>query len=227
MRDAKLLSKGQDPNSDDVAEGSNRLNDLIAFWQTTGLRLWLNEDTNVPLTAGQGLYTFGPAGTQVMAKPMRVIEAYYNYFASGQTFENRRPVYPLAWDDWIRLSQVNQQGQINSYFADKQQDLLRVNFWLVPDSVAATEGSMHLLLQVPVTHFTSVTETMNFPVEWFMALRKALAVDWATGQPSEIIQKLQSEALTAKDILDGWDVEDAPTSFAPDMRMGQGVGRFR
>mgnify|MGYP003350501246 CR=1 FL=1 len=51
-----------------------------------------------------------------MNKPLRVIEAYY-LDSSGI----RRPLVVLSWDDYFRLSQVNQVGQINSYFVNKQQ----------------------------------------------------------------------------------------------------------
>ena len=220
-REAKLIAQAANPSSDQLAEGTNRLNDLINLWQTDGLRLWLNEDTAVPLTAGVDLYTFGPAGTVVMPKPLRVIEGYY--------LDNnniRRPIYPLARNDWDRLSIVSQQGQIINYFADKQVDLLNVWTYLVPDSVAAT-GTMHLILQNQVTHFTGLTDEMNFPPEWFIALRKGLAYDLATGQPDSIVSKLGQEMTMYKDKLDGWDVEDAPTQFQPDMRMGQNSGRFR
>ena len=219
--DAGLLQEGQSPNSEQLVAGMRKLTDLVNLWQTQGLKLWLNVDTSVTLVAGQGTYTFGPAGTNVMVKPLRVIDAYYR-----DSTGIRRPLVPLAWADYIRLSQITQTGAVNSYFVDKQATLLSVFFWLIPDTTAAT-GTAHLLMQTQVTNPVSVTETMNFPIEWRIALRWGLADELATGQPQAIMDRCQSRAMTYRTALEDWDVEDAPTRFTPDARGSQSQGSFR
>lgn len=222
MFDAGLLGEGQPPNSEQLVSGMRKLTDLINFEQTQGIKLWLNIDQSITLVAGTGTYTLGPLGSTVMAKPPRVIDAWYQD-SSGI----RRPLIPLAWADWIRLSQINQTGQLNSYFVDKQQSLLSVFFWLIPDATAAT-GTAHLELQVQVTNFISVTETMNFPIEWRMFLRWGLADELAGGQPQIIMDRCAQRAGTYREMLENWDVEDTPVRFAADSQ-GQSYysGRFR
>lgn len=219
--DAGLLQEGQAPNSEQLVAGMRKLQDLVNLMQTQGLKLWLNVDTAVTLTAGQSTYTFGAAGTVVMAKPPRVVDAWYAD-ANGI----RRPLTPLSWYDYARLSILSQTGQINSYFVDKQQSLLSVFFWLTPDATAAT-GTAHLLLQQQVAQFANVTETMNFPTEWRIALRWGLADELATGQPQAIMDRCQQRAIQYRQILEDWDVEDAPTRFAPDSRSQYATGSFR
>ncbi len=220
--DAGLIEEGQDCNSEQLVNGMRRLTDLINFEQTQGLKLWLNEDVAITLVAGTGTYTLGPLGTVPMVKPPRALDAYYRD-SSGI----RRPLVPLAWADYIRLSQVNQTGQINSYFINKQQTYLSVFFWLIPDAVAAT-GTAHLLLQNQVTNFISVTETMNFPVEWRLFLRWGLADDLATGQPQAIMDRCSQRAQAYRTMLEDWDVEDAPTRFTADSQgQSYNFGRFR
>lgn len=131
--DAGLLQEGQSPSGEQIVMGMRKLTDVINLYQTQGLKLWLLEDLSVTLVSGTGTYTFGPAGSTVMPKPLRVIEAYYMDANSV-----RRPLIPMAWNDYVRLSQVTQVGQLNSYFVDKQQSQLSVFFWLIPDAVAAT-----------------------------------------------------------------------------------------
>lgn len=219
--DAGLTQEGQVPNSEQVVMGMRKLADIINLFQTQGLKLWLMEDLPVTLTAGTGTYTFGPAGSMVMAKPLRVIDAYYE-----DVNNIRRPLVPLAWADYIRLSKISQSGQVNSYFVDKQQSQLSVFFWLIPNAVAAT-GTAHLVLQNQVTNFISLTETMNFPVEWRIALRWALADELATGQPQAIMDRCQQRAISYRTMLEDWDVEDAPTRFTPDARSQYATGAFR
>ena len=219
--DAGLLMEGDHPNSEQIVSGMRKLTDLINFKQTKGLKLWLNVDTSVTLVAGTGTYTLSPAGSVPMVKPLRAVEAWYTD-ATGI----RRPLIPLSWNDYSRLSIITQTGQINSYFVDKQATVLSVFFWLVPDAVAAT-GTVHLLLQTQVTNFVSVTETMNFPIEWRIALRWGLADELATGQPQAIMDRCQQRAENYWAMLEDWDVEDAPTRFTPDQRASASTGRFR
>lgn len=219
--DAGLIGVGQNVNGEQIVMGMRKLTDLINLWQTQGLKLWLNVDTPVPLTAGTGTYALAPGGAVDMTKPLRVIEAYY--LSSSNI---RRPLTPLAWVDYVRLSVVNQTGAINSYFVNKKQTELSVFFWFVPDATAAA-GTAHLVLQTQVTNFISLSETMNFPIEWRIALRWGLADELATGQPQAIMDRCQQRALAYRTMLEDWDVEDAPTRFAVETQ-GQGFsGRFR
>jgi hypothetical protein len=219
--DAGLLQQGQSPDGEQLVSGMRRLTDLINVEQTQGVKLWLNVDTTVPLVASQGTYTFSPTGNVVMPKPPRAIYAYYMDSSSI-----RRPLIPMSWNEYIRLSQVTQTGAINSYFVDKKQSELSVFFWLIPDATAAT-GTAHLLLQTQVTNFTNVTETMNFPLEWRMFLRWGLADELSTGQPQAIMDRCQQRAESYREKLEGWDVEDTPTRFTPDPRGQYASSRFR
>lgn len=211
-QDAGLIAEGDSINSEQVVTGLRKLTDLVNLWQTQGIKLWLNVDTTITLVAGTATYTLGPAGSVVMVKPPRVLDAYYRD-ANGL----RRPLVPMAWADYIRLSQITQTGAINSYFVDKQATQLSVFFWLVPDATAAL-GAVHLLLQTQVTNPISVTETMNFPVEWRIALRWGLADEICTGQPQAIMDRCQQRALAYRTALEDWDVEDVSVRFAADTR---------
>lgn len=221
-QDAGITQEGQTPNPEQIVTGMRKLTSLINFMQTQGLKLWLNVDTTVPLVTGQGTYTFSPSGSVVMAKPLRVVEAYYK-----DANNIRRPLTVLSWNDYVRLSQVTQTGQISSYFVNKKQTELSVFFWLIPDATAAA-GEAHLLLQAQVTNFISVTEDMNFPIEWRMALHWGLTDEICTGQPQAIMDRAEKKALIFRAALEDWDVEDAPTRFTPDSQMNAASqGRFR
>lgn len=225
-QDAGLNADEVDPTPEQFAKGMRRLRDLINFAQVKGLKLWVNADTTVTLTAGTATYTFGPTGTTVMAKPLRVLEGYYLY-----TTTQRRPLTALAWRDWLTLGQAgtgtSNQGPITQYFVDKQQTNLSVTFWLCPDTNEAANGAAHLLLQTQLTNPAALTETMNFPNEWRMWLHWGLAAELCTGQPKAVIERCEGKAAFYFDALDSWDVEDADTSFAPDPQTQTGGRSFR
>lgn len=210
MDNAGLLEQGAEPNSEQLARYMNRLQGLINFLQIQGLKLWLQTDQAVTLVANQASYTMTLGGNVNINKPLRVLQGYYLDSSS-----NRRPIYPLSREEYLRLSNVTQTGQINSYFVDKQVSQLVVTFWLTPDSNAAT-GTAHLLIQQQVTGLVALNDTMNFPQEWFIGLGWALSAEICTGQPPAIIKRCEEKAAFYIQALEGWDVEDAATRFTPD-----------
>lgn len=228
MGEAGLLREGTNPTPEQFAKYLRRLIDLINVWQTQGLKLWLNVDTNVPLTAGQMTYTFLPGGNVDMTKPLRVLEGYYLYTATN----SHRPLTPISWNDLVMLGQVGtltgNQGTITQYFVNKKQTSLEVTFWLCPDSTEAANGSVHLLLQVQVTNPTMLNETVTFPIEWRLPLVWGLAAEICTGQPQDVIARCEGKANVYRQMLEGWDMEDAPTRFTVNtVQAGQQGSRFR
>lgn len=220
-QDAGIVSKLGTPSATQIQDGLDRLNDIINLWATQGLKLWLQEDINLPLVAGQVQYALGPGGDINIAKPLSVFQAYY--LTSTQS---RQPLTILSRDEWTRLSQTNVLGSINSFFPDKQLNFLYVNLYNTPDVTAAT-GSVHLITRVAAANFVLQTDSIGLPVEWYIALRWALADDLATSQPPEVQARCAQRAGAYRTALEDWDVEDAPTYFQPDSRIQYAGGRFR
>lgn len=222
MEDACLLGEGNLPSSPDYAKNMRRLNELIKLWQTQGLKLWLQLNLTVPLVAAQRVYRIGPTGNVVMTRPLRVLDSSYYQDSSG----NRRPIYLISQDTYNHLSQVNNTGEITSYFCHKLRDYLEIEVWNTPDANAAT-GTLILLVQQQVSTVISLTDTVDFPEEWFIALHWGLAAEICSGQPAEIINRCEAKAAEFREMLENWDVEDAPTTFEPDQRASSHYGRFR
>lgn len=221
MQDAGLLQDGDNPNSEQFAKYSNRLLDLINLWQTQGMKLWTNVDTPIPLVAGQASYNLGPAGDVDMTKPLRGLQGYYLDVNS-----NKVPLICISWNEYLNLSNVTTTGALNSYFINKQQSYLQVRFWNTPDATAAT-GVAHILLQRQLVNFTQLNDTIDFPLEWMMALRWGLADDICTGQPQAIMDRCAQRAEAYRTALENFDVEDADTRFSPDQRSAYATGGFR
>lgn len=219
--DTGLLGEGQEPNSEQIAMAARRLNKLVNYIQTRGTKLWVQEDIAICPVEGVRQYQLGPTGNVPMLKPRRVTEAYY----SDGFMENRRPLIMMSRNEWNTLSTINTLGTITSYYVDKQQDLIRVNLWLVPDRIAAL-GQVHLIVDQQIGNFNQITDTMRFPPEWALCLEWGLAAQLCTGQPSEIVQRCMQNAAFFQTELENWDVEDASTFFQPDSRTQFGNRRF-
>ena len=223
MVDAGLLQEGDRPNSEQLATNMRRLNDTINLWQTQGLKLFLQEEVNVPLVVGQTQYVLGPSGPAVvMSRPPRILQGFI--IGSGNV---RRPLVLISRDEWERLSQITgNNGQINSFMVDKQAQQTNLNLWPAPDTVEATNTAT-FLMQVQAPNPIFLTDQVGFPQEWRIALRWGLADDICTGQPMSIMQRCAERAKAYRDALEDWDVEDAPTFFNVDSRFYQSGGRFR
>lgn len=219
-KDAGLLQEGDDPTSEQYADWIGRLNDIVKLEQTQGLKLWLNADQEVVLVANQTTYVVAVGGDVSVPKPLRVIEGYY---LLGET---RRPLTPLSREEYTRMSNTAQAGALNNYFVDKQAYQLNVSFWMTPDAQAAL-GTAHLIIQQPMTDLINLTDTINFPQEWFIFLRWAFADDVSTGQPQAIIDRCAAKCSQYRNVLEDWDVEDASTSFAPDSRAAFNGSAFK
>ena len=220
--EAGYLGRGVNPDSDILAAGMNKLTYIFNFLQVKpGLKLWLNQDLAITPVAGQTTYTLGPTGNVPMTKPIRGFEAYYT-----DSNANRRPLIQMGCSEWDMLSTINTKGTITSFYVDKQQLSLNVNMWLTPDAQAAT-GVFHLIITQQVTGTVTLVDTMNFPVEWFLALMWELAKQICTGQPQAVVDRCTQMAEYHLGVLEDWDVEDASTTFVVDTRTQNYTGRFR
>ncbi|CAB4120872.1 hypothetical protein UFOVP2_40 [uncultured Caudovirales phage] len=217
-----LIAAGSQANSQQYADGLNRLNERVNFLQTKGLKLFTNVDTPMALVANAGTYVLGPGASLgvAMTKPMRVPLAYF-LDVSG----NKVPLTPISWQELSILQTANQFGTPVNYFVDKQETQLNITLWPTPDSTAAT-GSVHLILQTQVGQGVLLTDAISFPQEWFNGLSWDLADELATGQPAAIVLRCAMKAKEFIEALEGWDVEDAQTFLTVDPRMTYGSSDF-
>lgn len=222
LKDCGRLQTGDEPTGEVLADALGRITDLMNFWQTQGLKLFLNQLLSITPVSGTSLYTLGPGGSLITSKPTRVLEAW-----RVQSDGSRVPLNSLSWNQYYRLGNLTDGGVTNSYFVDKQTTNLLVRFWPVPDAVTSA-GTFELLTQAQATTPTELDETISFPVEWYLALRWGLADELASGQPAVIMDRCAGKAAAYRQALEDWDVEDTSTIFQRDpIASGLQPSRFR
>lgn len=215
MENAGLIGDNVEPTSDQYARHSNKLNDLISLWMVKdGLKLWTWVDQPVTLVAGTGTYAAMSGGAIDLARPYDVEEVYYVPSSGGQ-----RPVGQMSWTDWLAVSQDTQQGSVTRVFIEKLADRLNVHCRQVPDTAAAA-GVLHVVFSTQIVNFTGLVDTMSFSTPWFLALQWGLAAEICTGQPQPIVERCEMKAQYYYNILSDSDVENVPTQFEVDSRVG-------
>jgi hypothetical protein len=220
MYDAGFLQEGEDPNSEQLSVYMRRLCDIINLWQTQGIKLFLLEEVTVPLVAGQNTYTLDNLPGVFPIKNLRVIQG---RVVSPAPMTDLRTINAISWQQWNTLQQTF--GVITGYFVDKRVDSLVVKFWNTPNATEAL-NSVILLVHRQVANPFNLESNVAFPQEWRIALRWGLADDICTGQPQAIMDRCQQRAMTYKQQLEDWDVEDAETTFAPNLQGSYTTGGF-
>lgn len=219
MVDAGLLGEGEDPNSEQLHSNMRRLCDIINLWQTQGIKLFLQEEISITLVANQINYTVTPP-TGEPSKHLRIVQARIE-----DTSGNSRNLNAISWNQWNTLP-LGQSGTVTGYLVNKQPSILQLKLWNAPDSTEAL-NTLVLLVNKQVTNPINLLETMAFPQEWRIALRWGLADDICTGQPQAIMDRCQQRAMTYRQMLEDWDVEDAETRMTPMYPAGYNGGSFR
>lgn len=224
MREAQLIEKGQNPNSEDLAIHLERLNALIQVETTQGLKLFLWKDFAPVLNPGgvpTQTYPITTPFANASTNPQQMREAYYLY-PSGTQY----PLLSFSWNEWNILSTRSQQGQPTNFFVDKQATTFNFNLWPVPNATAAL-GTAHLLIRQRAPQMLQINEQTLFPTEWFLFLVWRLASEICTGQPEAIVKRCDEKSAMYRNLLEGFDVEDTGTQFQPDSRAGYHLSRFR
>lgn len=208
MLNARLLQEGDDPTGEDYANYLVRLNDLVALWQTLGIKLWTTSVQTVPLVAGTNSYVVGPGGAVNITKPLLITEAFYQDPGSNTP----RSLIRIAWSDFYALDQTT-QGSINSFFVDQQQGQFVLWVWQTPTANQVT-GTLKILVRTAISQWQSMDDSFTFPPEWSLALQWALAEEICTGQPLPVQQRCQLKAEIYRNELESWDREWTPISFS-------------
>lgn len=218
--DAGKCSVGTTISAAQASRGFDRMMDIVNLWATQGLKVWLQQDIAIPLTAGQTTYVLGPGGDVNMPRPLQTLQGYY--LSSPSTSQSQQPLVMISRDEYTRLIQPSVTGAISSFFPDKQATFLAISMWNTPD-VEAAAGVVHVICRVSIPNTSTITDQTAFPQEWVIALRWALADEVSVGMPKEVQDRCSQRAGAYRTALEDFDVEDAPTRFVINPR-GYGAG---
>lgn len=185
LRKLAVLAEGQTPTSQNLADGQVALNSAIAQLRGVGMPLWARyEYTFTPTT---GTYNIGTGQTLNTPYPVKLLQAVRRQDGSSidMEIEARQDfnIYPSSSSG--TPLKVNYQQFINYGV---------LSFWPAPTS--SNTATVTLVYQRPFQYFTTGTETLDFPEEWYNAIIYTTAVllapEWSVPLPDR--QALKAEA---------------------------------
>lgn len=202
LRKLAVLSEGQTPSTINYTEVELALNMKIAQFRSLGMALWARESfTWTPTT---GTYTIGEGQTLDTVYPVRVLQAY----RTETNTKIEMDVIPREEYNILPLSTSGSPIKL-SY----QPNINSGTVWLWPEPSASNTSTITIVYQRPLQYFTTSTETLDMPEEWYNALVFGTAVD-LSAEWSVPLQDRQ------------WLEKQADKHLEIAMGVGQDVGSF-
>lgn len=214
MRKIGALSVGQTPSAEDLTNGMQALNALIAQYQTLGMPLWKRAQYTLTLTA-TATYTIGIGQTTNTTFPLKIESALLRRTTGGSS----QDMSEISRKDFNLLNTASTGSPTQfTYQPFINYGVLKV--WPTPDTTTIAGATIELTYRKPIEGFTAAAETPDFPQEWQNALIYGLAVLLAPefGVPLQDRQALGKEAQGHVDTAVDWGYDNSSVFFQPEAR---------
>lgn len=194
-------------------DGLSTLNMLAKAWQEYGLRTWCSgTSTATNLTASTASYTVGPGLTIALGRALDITNLYLRD-SSGMD----RPLTRYSKTDYLALSDKDQEGTPSAYYYEETRTGGTLYLWPVPSEsyVASTSGWQILFDYTrPPEDYTATANDVEFPAEWFEALKLALAVRFGAQYERPVPPELATLADRALMLVKDTAHENGTITFA-------------
>jgi len=212
-----VLDAAETAAPQDMADGLQRLNDLIDGWGTERLTIYKNDRTTWPLVPNQSTYTIGSGGDCDIVRPVFISDL--NFIDTSQDPDLEMGLSPLTTDAWSRIPQKGLTSTYpTSFYYNATYPLAEVTFWMIP-----TSSTLLGVIYTP----TAVTElglndVISLPPGYRRFLRDNLAVELAPEFDLQPSQTLVMSAMESKANIKRANIRPYDLYVDPALRPRQG-----
>lgn len=188
-----VLDSNETATAADMADGLQRLNDLIDGWATERLTIYKSSRTTWPLVANQADYTIGPTGDCAMVRPVFIDDL--NFIDTSMDPDLEMNLSALTVDAWSNIPQKALTSTYpTSYYYNPTFPNATVTFWMIP-----TSSTLLGVIYTPtaVTEL-SLNDTISLPPGYRRFLRDNLAVEFSPEFDVQPSQALMMSAIESK-----------------------------
>lgn len=216
LRKLGVLAKGQTADAEDLTNGAQALNAVVAKLQTLGMPLWARKEYTFTPVAGTATYEIGVGKTLATPFPLKMQQALLVDTVSGANIE-------MEIHSIYEYNTIYSTGSTGSPIQMFYQPLVNygvITVWPTPDAAGITNKQIKIVYQRPFEDFVSGTDTPDFPQEWHQAVIYQLAVALAPeyGVPLSDRQLLMQEMQIYTAEATSFGTDEASLYFAPMMR---------
>lgn len=158
MIELGVLSSGEEPTADELADGLVRLNSQLKSWQLQGVNLWREDDRSITITANTATVTLPTDVRQV--------------FSARFIGDYERLLHRWEREDYFSLPVKTSSGDPTIFYVSRDRDGLTAYFWPVPTA----DSTVKIECERIVDTVTDATQDVDVPQHAFEACWTALAV---------------------------------------------------
>lgn len=167
-----VIGQGQTANAQQITDGRQALNNIVAEFRTLGMSLWARKTYDIVLVTNQQNYTMGVGQTLNLPYPLKIYTA---NLLQPPNFDTKIIVNPMSFTDFSLLPNGSVGVPVNySYQPKINQGVFSV--WPIPNASVLAGTLIRITFQSPFEYFIAGVDTPDFPEEWNNALIYQLAV---------------------------------------------------
>jgi len=173
------------PTTNQYARAVQALNYMLTAWQAHGMQLWCRKTTTFSLTQGTVSYSIGQGGYDINTQiPLKVYQAWRTDTSGSTPIDT--PLSIISEKEYLLLTNKQQEGTPISIFYEPKHEhgvsgpgtfaygLIYV--YQPADLYNVTNCTIGICYQRPFVDFDATTDSLEFPQEWFDAVKYNLAV---------------------------------------------------
>lgn len=174
LKKAAVLGVGQTPLAEDTNDAYSDLQDMLGQWQRKRWLIWHLVDYSFTST-GATSYTVGPGGNfNISPRPDRIESAFFRQVIQSQPNQIDYPLSIIEAREDYNLISLKQLSTFPQYvFYDSGFPTGTLYPWPLP---TASIYSIHITVKETLSQFTSLSQTISLPLEYFAALKFNLAI---------------------------------------------------
>lgn len=187
-----VIGQGQTANAQQITDGRQALNNIVAEFRTLGMSIWARKEFPLPLVVGQQDYVFGVGQSTNTPYPIHMYQA---ILLQPPTFSINQNVNILSFMDFNLLPRDSTGTVVNMTYKPGI-NLGTVSVWPTPDASMIPGTILSLTYQAPFEYFIAGVDTPDFPEEWNNALiyQLALSLSDENGVSTQKQQWLEKQA---------------------------------
>lgn len=203
LTDSGVVGVGQTALAEDMNKAFIRLNWMLAEWQRQRWLVYQLVDVS-KLSTGANSYTVGPGGdfdTGSNPRPERLEAAFFRQQVSSPA---NAVDYPLrliqSYEDYSLITLKKLSSFPEAVFLDSSFPLATLYPYPVPQ---ANTYTLHLLIKQTLSQFSSLSQSVDLPAEYFSALYLSLAERLVMAYRLPADPQLMGVAKAARTVLRG------------------------
>lgn len=187
-----VIGLGQTANAQQITDGRQALNNIVAEFRTLGMSIWARRELLLPLVQGQSTYVLGVGQAVNTPYPLKMYRA---ALEQPPTYNVQIEMNQMSFMDFDALPNFSTGVPVNFKY-QPGINLGTLTVWPTPDATLLPTSRLRLTYQTPFEYFIAGVDTPDFPEEWNNALiyQLALTLSDENGVSTQKQQWLEKQA---------------------------------